>query len=387
MTRARGVVRMHGITRVRGMVRVHGIALALVLAGCAGGQHVAARSQLDEMNRTRTSAAAKEAEALAPQAFAKAEQARRLALEADAAGDDTGAALQAERAIAAFSHAFALARLARATREEAEATAQLAKVEGDARQLASAREAADREGDDLDKQVKVAREALAPPPSGPADPQREAARLVAARALATQARLLCGAAHLLSPEAPGLVDAEKTLDDLDKTLIGAPRPAPIDPAARARATCLAILSKVRRESGGAGGQGDGLLAELSAAAGWDPVRDERGVVVTLRGAFKGTSLVPAAETKLGELGRVAAAHPTFGIQLVVHDAEPPSDKERTLDRERADACVKALVGGGAAAAKVHAELAGARAPVSDPEDTARRARNARVEVVFVAPGS
>jgi flagellar motor protein MotB len=367
--------------------RMGGLALALLLAGCAGGQHLAARSQLDEMNRTRTSAAAKEAEALAPQAFARAEEARRLATQADAAGDDTGAALQAERAIAAYAHAFALARLARARREEDDANAQLAKAADDARQLGSAREAADREGDDLDKQVKVAREALAPPPSGPADPQREAARLVAARALETQARLLCGAAHLLSPEVAGLADAEKTLDDLEKTLSGTPRPAPIDPAARARATCLSILSKIRRETGGATGQGDALLAELSAAAGWDPMRDERGVVVTLRAAFKGTDLVPAAESKLGELGRVAAAHPAFGVQLVVHDAEAPSDKERTLDRARADACVKALVGGGAAAAKVRAELAGARAPVVDPEDTARRARNARVEIVFVPPGS
>jgi len=364
------------------------VALALLLAGCAGSQHAVARTQLDEMNRTRTSAAAKEAEALAPQAFAKAEEARRLAIAADAAGDDTGAALQAERAIAAFSHAFSLARLARATREETEASAQLAKAEDDARQLASAREAADREGDDLDKQVKVAKEALAPPPSGPADPQREAARLVAARALATQARLLCGAAHLLSPDAAGLDAAEKTLDELEKTLAAAPRPAPIDPAARARATCLSVLSKIRRESGGASsGQGDALLSELSAAAGWDPVRDERGVVVTLRGAFKGTEIVPAVQTKLAELGRVAAAHPTFGVQLVVHDAEAPSDKERALDRDRADACVKALVAGGAAAARVRAELAGARAPVVDPEDASRRARNARVEIVFVAPGS
>ncbi len=362
-------------------------ALVTTLGACAGGTKLAAQSQLDEMNRARSSAAAKEAAALAPQAFAKAEEARRLALAADHAGDDTGAALQAERAIAGFSHAFALARLARATREEAEATAQLAKAADDARQLTGAREAADREGDDLDKQVKVAREALAPPPSGPADPQRDAARLVAARALATQARLLCGAAHLLAPATAGLADAERGLDELDKTLAGTPRPAPIDPASRLRATCLSILSKVRREAGGGGtAQGDTLLSELSAAAGWDPVRDERGVVVTLRGAFKGTALVPAIESKLAELGRVAAAHPTFSVQLVVHDAEAPSDKETKADRERADACVKALVGGGAASGKVRAELAGARAPVVDPEDVPRRARNARVEVVFVAPG-
>ncbi len=370
---------------LRGIAAV--IALVAVLGGCAGAATPAARTQLSELERTRTSAAAKEAEALAPQAFARAEEARKLALQAERAGDDIGAALQAERAIAGFSHAFALARLARATREEVEASAALTKAADDARQLTGAREAADREADDLEKQVKVAREALAPPPSGPADPQREAARLVAARALATQARLLCGAAHLLAPDAAMLDAAEKAVDALDAQLAGSPRPAPIDPAARARAACLAVLSKVRRESKAAGGEGDALLAELSAMAGWDPVRDERGVTVTLRGLFAGAVLAPAAETKLAELGRVAAAHPAFAVQVVVHDADAPGEKERAADRARADACVKALVAGGAAAGRLKAELAGARAPLVDPDDAARRPRNARVEVVFVAPGS
>lgn len=378
--------------RPTGLASTLGLVAALGALGlaCGPSAQATAKTQLDEMNRVRTSRAAKEAETLAPQAYAQAEEARRLALQAEKDGDDAGAALQAERAIAGFSRAFVLARLARATREEAEAQAALAKATEDARQLASAREAADREGDDLDKQVKVAKEALAPPPSGPADPQREAGRLVAARALATQARLLCGAAHLLAADAAGLAEAEKTLDDLDKTLAGAPRPAPIDAAARARTTCLSLLSKVRREASSGGtatGQADALLAELSAAAGWEPARDERGVVVTLRGAFKGTELLAASQTKLAELGRVAAAHPAFGVQVVVHDAEVPAEKERAADRERADACVKALVAGGAAAAKVRADLAFAGAPLVDPSDTARRPRNARVEIVFVAPGS
>jgi outer membrane protein OmpA-like peptidoglycan-associated protein len=116
------------------------------------------------------------------------------------------------------------------------------------------------------------------------------------------------------------------------------------------------------------------------------VRDERGVIVTLRNAFKGSALGPEAEAKLKDLGRVAAAHPTFGVQVVLHDAQAPTAQDKAQDQLRADACVKALVAGGANAAKVRAELAGARAPVVDPDDAAHRARNARVEVIFVAPG-
>ncbi len=375
------------------------LGLVLLAAGCGGAQQGAV-SQLAEMERVRQAPAAKEAQTLAPQAFAKAEEERKHARAAQEEGDDVAAALYAERAMAGYSHAFVLARLAGATREEAEAAAAFAKAQEDARQLASARAAIEREGDELDKQLKVAREALAPPPSGPADPQREAARLVAARALATQARLLCGAARLLAPDLTGLADADKGLDDLDKSLEPAPKPVPIDAAARARGGCLGLLTKARRDakpvatggglsSGDAGASAslaDALLAELSAA-GWEPGRDERGVVATLRGAFKGQKLSPEGETKLKELGRVAAAHPGFALQVVLHDdaASPSFAQERAFNPERADACVKALAAGGAAPARVRAEIAGTRSPVVDPKDTAHRSRNARVEVVFVAP--
>jgi hypothetical protein len=49
--------------------------------------------------------------------------------------------------------------------------------------------------------------------------------------------------------------------------------------------------------------------------------------------------------------------------------------------------LKARVAGGANAPTGRAALVGARAPVVDPDDAAHRARNARLEVVFVAPGS
>ncbi len=109
--------------------------------------------------------------------------------------------------------------------------------------------------------------------------------------------------------------------------------------------------------------------------------------MTLRDAFHGAALTPEGQKKLANLGRVAAAHPTFAVQVVVHDATPPSATEATDDQKRADAAVQALVGGGAASAKVKGETAGARAPVVDPSDAKARARNARLDIVFVAPGT
>jgi outer membrane protein OmpA-like peptidoglycan-associated protein len=192
----------------------------------------------------------------------------------------------------------------------------------------------------------------------------------------------------VSASVEGLAEAESQLAAVEKQLDAPPGPraqAPIDAAARARAQCLAMLTKARRASSAADPGTDALLAELSAAGGWDPSRDERGVVVTLRGAFKGSALASDAEAKARDLGRVAGAHPAWSVQVVLHDATAPSATETTANTSRAEALVKALVAGGAPAAKTKAELAGAKAPVADPSDAQRRARNARVEVVFVAP--
>jgi flagellar motor protein MotB len=359
--------------------------LALALVACGGASRPALNA-MSEMERVRSAPDAKEAESGAPQEFKQAERLRDEARAADASGDDTGAGLYAERAVATYEHALVLARLARAQTELDDATQALSKADEESRTLARSRADAERDADALDKQLKIAREMLLPAPSGPADPAREAARLVAARALATQAELLCGAAHLLSPSATGLADADQELAAVVKDLAASPRPVPIDRAARARARCLGTLTEARRANE-SDGQADALLSELSAAGGWDPTRDERGVVVMLRGVFRGASLAPEATDKLKELGRVAAAHPAFALQVVVHDAGPANQAATPADKDRADAAAKAIVAGGAPASRVQAQAVGTRAPVVDPGDAKLRERNERLEIVFVAPGN
>ena len=384
----------HANRRERGfrrLARAGGIALAIAIGpammGCASGPHGVPR--MAEMDQVREGASGKEAAQLAPQAFAHADQERAAAKKAQADGDDLAAQVYADRAIAAYGHAFVLARMAKAARELADANAVLQAAGDQTQKLAASRAEVEREGIDLDRRVKIAREALLPATSGPADPAREAARVVAARALVTQARLLCSAARLVTSkdgDTAGLGEAEKDLATLETQLDTPKTAAPIDGAARARARCLDFLTHARR-AGASSGEPDALLGELSASAGYDPSRDERGVVVTLRDAFAkgGTSLTAEADTKLKELGRVAAAHPGFGVQVVVHDASAPTKADADADSQRAEAAAKSLVAGGAVAAKLKAETAGNRAPIVDPADVAHRARNARLEVVFVSP--
>lgn len=374
---------------MKAFVHFGGIGLACFAVACAGTGS-ARIAKVVEAQRTE-STQDREIAKLAPRAFAQAQQSLAAAVQAEKAGDTAGAELHAERAIASFQHAIALARLARGTELEAQAKESLAHESEQAERYSAARKAAEREADDLEKQLKVAREAERPASSGATDPERERARLVAAQALATQARLLCSAARLVSPQAPGLTEAETTVADLEKKLEAGPRPAPIDAAGRARAACLAALTKARRGGSGAGDadQADALLGELSRSADpgskrktdLAPSRDERGVVVTLRSLFTQEKLAPEGETTLKDLGRIAAAHPKFGVQIVIHDATPPNAEGSALARKRGEAVSKALADGGAS--KLRIEHAGARAPLVDPSDAKHRDKNARVEIVFV----
>ena len=362
------------------MMRFRCALVLAALAACAGAPP--RLPILADVAATRVTTASQDAALRAPQVYAEAEALGKQATEAHDAGDDTSASLLAERAIATYQRAAILARASHATKELADADAELAKNEADAMTLAAARVAAAAQGDELAKRLAVLKALKTPLSSEPADPQREAARLVAARSLAMQARLLCSAARLVSATAPGLGDAESQAAELDKRLDGSPKPAPIDDAAKARVGCLDALTKARRDqASSAKTLPDALLTELSAA-GQAPTRDERGVVVTLRDVFRGAALAPDAQKALEALGRVAAAHGDVGVQVVVHDAAPLAG-----GAERAKTAAAVVVASGAKPDHVVSDTAGTKAPVVDPSDVKNRGRNARLEVVFVTPGA
>jgi hypothetical protein len=373
-----------GLAGVGAAIAIAAIAaLSTTLAACGGAPlRVAA---IDDMERARGGPAAQEGARLAPEAYARAEEERRIALAEHTAGDDVGAVLHAQRAIAAYDHAIAVVRLARATTELADASKGLEDATAQAGTLEASRAKLDAQAAELEERVKVTRERLLPAQSDAATPEREAARLVAARALAFEARLLCDAGRLVAADAAGLTEADADAKRLEQRIATRPRPAPIDDAARLRARCLDVLTRARRAGGDDAGKADALLSELSTHGGWDPVRDERGVVVTLHEAFRGRELANDAQTTLTELGKVAAAHPGFGLQVVVHDAQPQPPRDES-DARRADAAIKALVAGGEPAGRIVPEQAGTQAPLVDPADARQRARNERLDVVFVGSG-
>ena len=358
--------------------RLLGVAVAALAVACAP---LPRPGVLAEVDRTRAAPASEEARSRAPQAYLAAERLREDAATAYKSGDRAASQLLGEQALAAYLHAHVLARLARADervdvarKKLAEEQRAFAGVDEQQRKLAA-------EADDIELRVRVARDAITPSPTEPASVDREHARLLAARALSMDARLLCIAAQMLTPANAAPEGAFKALDALDAELDKSPSHPPIDTAVRLRSTCLSALTEARRpnsEAAPEAGAADALFDEL-AKASLEPSRDDRGVAVSLRDVFDGPSALKApAKERLAALGQVAKAHPTFPVLVVLHGGR---GRAGSADTERANALAQALRTGGAS--RVEAKAAGDALPVAPPAQS--KGRNERAEIVFIAP--
>ena len=372
-----------------------GLSFALVACGGASSQNV---PDVASAERLLAAPQSQSAAPLAPTFIAEAQLELAEAKRAVTAGDDIGAALHAQRSIASMQRAFVVARLARAEKEDMEARAAETEHAASLRRIREERAKVDAEVDALEKKLHIAREASLPSESGGAgDTGRAVARLRAAETLLAEARLLCGAARLLDPQAKGLAEAEASIADAEGLVAGKPskvatasgRPRqPIDGAAVARVSCLSALSGARRTAD-RGDDPDVLFSELSAQAaaksppGPGPTRDERGVVLTLRDVFRGNevTLTDAGKQALASAALVARAHPAVSVQVVVHEAEPGAVASST---KRAEAALQALESGGVPKARLRADTAGTNIAVVASGDPSKRARNARVDLVFIA---
>lgn len=355
--------------------------VGLLLLGCAS---MPRPQVVTEADRVAESPAAEEARQLAPQAHAHALALRDQADAAYRAGDLAGAQILGEHSIAAMNRAFVLSRLVKAQKRLDEANAKLAQNQ---QKLAGLDEQAQRisaEADNLELRVKVLRDAQPLATPAAASPERERARASAARALLSQARLLCLSTRLLEPKRESVDQQLTAIDSLE----AAPRGATVDinAAAQARSACLKELTLVRRPQllqAPAEGLADTLLEALTKTEKFYAFRDDRGVVVVLRDVLtaQGTPTSAGAE-QLEALARVAKAHPKFPLLVVTHSATSGNAASGTRDL---DAIVGFLKDKGAPSVQGHA--VGDAQPVAPPKRPGARERNTRIEVVFVSPSS
>ena len=383
------------------------LTVLLASSGCAAVPSPRAVEQADAAAR---SPAALEAKTHAAQTWALAEKRRMEAHAALEDGPPAFAQFLAEEAMATYDEGAALARVAKAARRAAAAEAEGATLEKELASVDGALRAVTADVEGLELRLRVAQGAEPPGASKAASPEREAARRDAARGMLAQGQILCGAARLLgagtaaaapapsekAPEDPAsppvvtrdLLEAEGKLKELAAALepAGAARPTPIDLATRARAACLSVLTRTRRQASTPGGadqasSADALLGELAAMGerAFSPTRDERGVVVSLRDVFEGEEVGARARSLLEKLDRVAAAHPRFAVAVVVHSDKAVPAKDRA--RWDAKASKVASRFASVAEARRFSLFAGDALPVT----LAKQSGNARVEIIFVAP--
>jgi len=366
-------------------------AVGMLVTGCSP---IPPPDVLTELDQVRDANAARAAKSEAPAAFAHAEKLRAEAQAAFDAEDFSGAQIIGERALAAYEEAVALARLARAEKLKVQAAAEAEAAE---RRLAELEVAHQQVAADIaaaEQRLKVLHSLEPIAASGPAKANREKARAQVVAALRLQARLLCGAAQLLaqSRKAEGsfvapaeLCEARAALTALDALIAQGPAAAPIDGAARARAGCLRALTLVRRagqDTKRATGGGDALLAALSEAGIGKVQRDDRGVVVTLRGVFKGDEISAVARKNMLALADMAKPHGTMPLLVVVHQAQQPDSALRARIESRGGKVLAALRKQLADGRVGRVEVAGIAAPVVDPAGK-HKERNRRVDIVFV----
>lgn len=398
------------------------LALALFALAASACAPIPRPRVLDEADRTSEAPAVVEAKGLASGAWALAEKLRNEAHRAADEGQTSKAQWLAEEALAAYAEAVDASRKVKGVEREQRALIEVERSERELAELDAEQARLGTEVDALELRLRVARDAEAPAPSGSANGPREAARREAARAMHVEARLLCAAARILAPRpasgsapapttgaappaiattpddpsapesiARDLTQSEAWLDELERALAPAAEQgvAPIDLATRARASCLSVLTRVRRAGGAAGahaGVGEQLLGELAAyarrAGGLSAQRDERGVVVVLGQVFDRDALRPEAAARLAELDRVAAAHPSFPVAIVVHTDRPVSPRDEAAWNARATRIAEAFAS--RPVEKRIAIVAGNALPLVDHQ-ARDRAKNARVEIVFLTP--
>ncbi len=352
--------------------------VALTLLGACVSHAPPAKDVTVDARRLRDGADMTEAKAQAPQIFAQGDEELARARAQLAEGDETGASLHAETAQALFYRAKVQVRLARAQAAALDADRAAREAQTERESLEKTRRELTRTSEDLDVKLRIAREKAFPAASGPASPERDQARRAAAKSLEAEARLLCTAARLVGAPNDEVTQAEADITSLEKeTTLSAGQE--LDKAARVRVRCLSVLEHARKDEVRAGSQNDALLASLGAA-GFAPSRAEQGVAVTLPNAFEGARLSSAASQKLTELGRIAREE-KVGVELVIHDDREPASAD--ADKAKGELAVAALVSGGADRANVKVELPQTKLPLFDPKDNARKAKNARVEVIFV----
>ncbi len=369
-----------GTTGSQTVTRLYVLA-ALVALGCAAARRF---RPLSPTRNTPARASAQEASQRALEAHARARALLERAEAANRQGDSASAQILAEHAIAAFEHAVVLSRRARAEAGRGDAEARHAAAERELFELdqQQRRELAEVEALELRARASCAtpHPCRATHPRRPRASERDSTR----PSLVTAGALVMSVSAAPRRQPSSLAPLVLELDALDAKLTKNALPAPIDDATRLRSRCLSELGQVRRPRTAAtpAGGGDALLAALSATWARPPATTGAWSSLCATRSAPTTDWTSKGGDQLRVLAEVAKAHPEFPILVVLHTAKGAGgDREK----KRLDLAITALRTAGAP--KVDGVIGGDNTPIVEPGRPGAGDRNARLEVVFVAPTS
>ncbi len=349
--------------------------LLWLASGCAGS--VQRGGAIGGLDREAASPVARQAQRQAPAAYA--EFARALDAARAAAGGapdvlaDRIADAQMTLAWAATQArlADAVSRTQDADRRIADAEAEIGRMDAQATVLlrdAEARTAADR------ALVHAHASSGAPTSVVPAD------RAAAAADTRQQAELDLAAAVLLGATDAQQAPVRELIRAAEQSSRGSDGTAALVSAGRAF-TAAEQLVRTAREGHAPperATQGAQLVSELADAGGFDPHRDERGVIAVMRGLFaRGTALAPAAAGRVQTMARVIQSHPDARVRIESYVGGADRARAERNATAQAQAVVAALVRAGVPAARVTA------AGLARTERGTRI--DDRIEVVLVLP--
>ncbi len=299
-----------------------------VMFGCA---HSPRPATLDQSRLTAEGDGAKFARRLAPQAFARAEGLRLQAEEAQTDGRSKLAAALAERSLVAFERAALEARKIEALRRVASAEQTSQQRRGEIARLVGLQAEIASETKGLELRIEIEANTLTRLPLEAEDAGRTAARVETARSILQAARVLCAAAHLLSPDDDETEAAVQAADSLSTTFPTLAAHEALTRALDQRIQCLTALSKLKRRAARTSSDtGDGVLASLSPSFGdLRPHRDDRGVVLTARNAWDGRQLTASGREVLDRITRLAGAR-SLPLLVVLHSVGKPGNASAEL---------------------------------------------------------
>lgn len=356
--------------------------LVPLLVGCATNPPPAS---VERAEAASESPAMAEARLRVPEAVGRADQLRSEARTLLEAGNKPESALVAEQAEVAYRMALVLAERTTAETRRKSAEEEVRKAERELAELEAEQQRLTADADAFERKALVLANLETPSDVEKMSVERQIARRKAALELTSEARALCLVAKVLDGgnERLSSLDAETT-KLWDELAVGANQKDVYPRATRLRNDCLTVLTAIRRpetQKAPEEGRPDRLLRALSETGQFFALRDDRGIVVTLRSNELGDrAFSPETVERLGLLANVAKEHRDFPLLVVAHGAKKGDDKAARRDLERVRT---ALLEAGAP--RVETLLAGYAEPVVSPKLPGSEARNARVEIVFMAP--